>query len=88
MWTSVHTLVHALNDITPMGLAAGLAIIVYQMVGKRGVARRVADNHLSDLPTIKTSLESISRHLEGVPRMERSLLDIRDGMHYLKGKAD
>jgi hypothetical protein len=71
-------IVEFLNSLTPLGLAGGLAYIIYQLVAKRGTVRTISDNHLSGLPEMAASLE----------RMERTLLEIRDGISFLKGRIN
>ena len=78
MLDQLHTIVHALNDITPLGLAAGLAFVIYQIVGKGGWGQTLTNNHLSGLPEIQASLE----------RIEETLVAIRDDMNYLKGRLN
>ena len=85
--TYAHELVHVLNDISPLGLAALLGIICYQLISKRGVVRKVTENHLSDLPRILSALDAIKDHSASIPRVERSLDEIRDGVSWLKGRV-
>ena len=67
-----------LNALTPLGLAGGLAYIVYLLVGKRGPINSISDNHLSSLPDMVATLE----------RIEKALCEIRDGISYLKGRVN
>lgn len=91
MFETAHALVHALNDITPLGLCAGLAFIIYQFVNKDGWAKKLSDNHLSGLPDMQASLKIIAENstlmIASDKRQEDSLLQVRDGVNQLLGKA-
>jgi len=80
---TVHMLIHALNDLTPLGLCGGLAFIIYLAVSKNGPVRKLSDNHLSDLPKIAKSLEKL---VDSSSRQETDLSLIRDGINELKGR--
>lgn len=75
---AVSTIVQALNAITPLGLAAGLAFVIYQLVAKKGQIRAISENHLSGLPAMEQTLL----------RIEETLGEIRDGINYLKGRLN
>lgn len=72
------TVVQALNALSPLGLAAMLAFIIWQLVGKKGNVRKISDNHLSDMPEILATLQ----------RIETGIGDVRDGINYLKGRVN
>ena len=78
------TLVGAFNSLTPLGLAAGLAVIIYQLTSKKGAIRTISENHLSGLPEMNATLLRMD---ETMKRQETTLLDIRDGINYLKGRS-
>lgn len=80
----LHVIVHALNDITPLGMAAGMGLIIYQLVAKKGTIKTISDNHLSDLPGIAANLAKL---VESAGRQEESLGKIRDDINYLKGRS-
>ena len=72
----IDEIAHIVNDVTPLGLAAGLAFIIYQLIAKKGRIRAISDNHLSDLPAMAATLE----------RIEVTLQNVHAGIEYLKGK--
>lgn len=78
-------LIDALNKITPLGLSAGLAYIVYSIAAKKGRVRLIADNHLSGLPTVEANIAAL---VESSKRQEGLLSSIAADMNYLKGKSD
>jgi hypothetical protein len=78
MLDAADKIVHALNDITPLGLAAGLAFVIYSIIAKKGSIRLISDNHLSGLPEMFAMLQ----------RIEQSLAEIRDTLNYLKGRLN
>ena len=77
------TIASALNALTPLGLAGGLAFIIYHLISKKGVVRDISENHLSGLPEMNATLMRIE---ESMKRQETTLHDIRDGTNYLKGR--
>ena len=71
------SVVAQLNSLSPLAVIGLLAYIVYLLVSKKGPVNTIATNHLHSLPEIAASLG----------RMEETLLEIRDGINYLKGRA-
>lgn len=78
-------LIDALNKITPLGLAAGLAYIVYSIAAKKGRVRLISDNHLSGLPTLEANIGAL---VESSKRQEAILGAIAGDLNYLKGRSD
>ena len=82
----------ALNTLSPLGLAGLMGFILYHMVAKKGSVKTLSENHLSGLPDILVTLQSI----DGSSKRQEALLgEIRDdlsetakGVEYLKGRAD
>ena len=77
------TIIGAFNSLTPLGLAGGLAFIIYHLTSKKGAVRGISENHLSGLPEMNATLRRIE---ESAKRQETTLIDIRDGTNYLKGR--
>jgi hypothetical protein len=75
-------LIDALNKITPLGLSAGLAYIVYSIAAKKGRVRLISDNHLSGLPSLEANILAL---VESSRRQETSLTAIASDLSYLKG---
>lgn len=74
--------IKAANGITPLGLSALLAIIVWMLVkGKRDVAAQVqtlGENHLHDLPLL---VENSNRTVEVLQRIEVKLGENFSAIH-------
>ena len=71
-------LVSTLNSLSPLGLAGGLAFIIYLQIKQRGRVREIADNHLHGLPEMAESLKRIELNLDA----------IRDHVVYLRARAN
>lgn len=67
-------LLHALNELSPLGLAAlSLWILYRQMAGRRQL-QALGDNHLTEVAA-------------ALDRIEQKLNVVADGVIYLKAKA-
>lgn len=75
--------VSALNAITPMGIIAALAFIIYQFVSKKGSVNLISNNHLSGLPEMNNTLLRIE---DSSKRQELWLQDIAKDINYVKGR--
>lgn len=68
--TEVLELIKAANGITPLGLSALLAVIIWMLVrGKKSVAaqvRALGDNHLHSVPDIAANMERIVDTLQRI----------------------
>ena len=75
-------LIKSANGITPLGLSALLAIIIWMLVkGKRAVTAQVqtiGDNHLHDLPLL---IENSNRTVEVLQRIEVKLGENFSAIH-------
>lgn len=79
----VQGIVTGLNMLTPLGLAAGMAFIIYQFVAKKGSVKLISDNHLSGLPEMSDTLIRIEASNR---RQESTLNDIAKDISYVKGR--
>ena len=77
MLEQLGSLIGALNSLSPLAVIGGLIYIVYLLISKRGPVSALADNHLHSLPDMAASLE----------RIELTFEEIRDGIHFLKGRS-
>ena len=82
---TLRSAVEVLNALTPLGLAGGLAYIIYHLIAKKGRVRTISDNHLSGLPALENTVQKI---LESAGRQEETLGEIRDGINFLRGRAN
>ena len=82
---AVKSIVEALNSITPLGLAAGLAYIIYQLAGRKGRLRNISENHLSGLPELE---QNVTNLLAAMLRLEQTMGEVRDGINFLKGRIN
>lgn len=76
--TIITTVINALNNLTPLGLAAGIAYIVYLQVKNKKEVATISDNHLSGLPEMAATLA----------RMEGTLNIIAKDIGYLMGRRN
>lgn len=67
--------IHALNALTPLGLAGGLAYVIFLLVRNQ---RRLTSNHLHDLPDMAQALI----------RIEATLKDINDNLIYVRARIN
>ena len=82
MLDTLATVVSILNTVHPLGLAAGLAYIIYQLVSKRGTINTIAhnqheisSNHLSGLPEMAETLRRIETNTSDINKGVIVLLD-------------
>lgn len=73
---TVKTLVTMLNTLTPLGLAAGLAFIIYHLTAKHGNIRLISENHLSGLPEDSARLERIETQNDRIEAQNAAMLAI------------
>lgn len=73
----------ALNMITPLGLCAGMAYIIYQFVAKKGSVNLISNNHLSGLPEMA---ETLTRIEYSNRRQESTLNEIAKDISFVKGR--
>jgi len=85
MLDSLKMIVAALNALSPLGLAAMLSFIIYQLVAKKGQIRTISENHLSGLPEMAATLERIEQALKG---QQSTLSGIASDLSYLKGRLN
>lgn len=85
MLETLTTTISVLNSLTPLGLCAGLAFIIWQFASKKGSVRLISENHLSGLPDMAHTLVQL---VDSNKRLEATLLEIRDGLNYLKGRLN
>jgi hypothetical protein len=64
--TELTDAITVVNSLSPLGLAAMLAYIIYQLVNKRGTVRAISENHLSGLPDIQALLTALSSHVQAL----------------------
>lgn len=76
---SLDLFIHTVNDVTPLGLAVLLGVIIFLMVNKNGPLRTMTDNHLTH---IQDSLDRIAKSGES---QQQSLGQIQAGVEWLKG---
>ncbi len=77
------------TDITPLGLAAMLAAIIYLLIRNRSQVQELSANHLSGLPEMMTLLTKIADSQERQEECGRQILNqlsTLDG--YLRGRAN
>jgi hypothetical protein len=76
MLDSLKMAVELLNGLSPIGIIAILAYIVYLLISKNGPVKAISDNHLSGLPEMNATLL----------RIEVTMNEVRDGINFLKGR--
>lgn len=74
----ITTVIAALNSVTPLALAAGLAYIIYLQIKNKKTVSSISDNHLSGLPEMSATLI----------RMETTLNTIAADIAYVKGRLN
>ena len=60
----IQEFIKALNEISGLGMAAGLAWIIYILVSKNGPVSQLSNNHLSGLPRMEKKLDKIHTTLK------------------------
>jgi hypothetical protein len=82
-------LIAALNQLTPIGLAGLIAVLVYALFSKRSPLVQIKDNHLShieaSLRQIAANMGTQTGHLESI---STDIKDVRDGISWIRGKLD
>ena len=71
-------IITALNAITPLGLAAGLAIIIYLQIKNKGRVNHLATNHFHELPQMAADIRA----------MRELLQTVNDNVVYLKARVN
>ena len=74
----IDALVTALNAVTPLTLAGGLAYIIYELIRQRQRIHNIADNHLHSLPDV----------VEALKRIESTLKDVNDNIVYIRARVN
>ena len=74
-------IITALNAITPLGLAAGLAIIIYLQIKNRGRVNHIATNHLHNL-------HELPQVAADIRAMRELLQTVNDNVVYLKARVN
>lgn len=74
-------IVTLLGDLSPLGVIALLAYVVYLLISKDGPLMTIRDNHLH---TIEGAMERLADNSD---RQTELLADIKAGIEYLKGRA-
>lgn len=76
MIDTIELFVAFLSHLTPLGVMALLAYIIYLLVATKGPVKQIGLNHLHGLPDMAETLS----------RMEQTLMEIRDGINFLRGR--
>lgn len=71
---------HAVNAVTPLGLAALLGVVILLMTHKRGPIRKIQDNHLAH---VQAALERIADNSD---KNLEALHEIGKDISYVKGR--
>ena len=74
----IAALVTSLNGLTPLGLAAGLAYVIYLLIKSKGQVSTITDNHLHGLPDMANDLKEIKTLLQSM----------NDNIIYLKARSN
>lgn len=71
-------IIQTLNGITPLGLAAGLAYVIYLQVTNRGRVANLETNHLHELPEMANTLR----------RIEAAMTEMRSDVVHIKARVN
>lgn len=74
----------AIAELSPIGVIALLAYVVYLLVAQKGPVKKIAENHNGN-PSIEGLLNQL---VASSSRQEQTLSEIRDGLNYLKGRLN
>lgn len=78
-------LIQFLTNLSPLGLAGILALIVYLQVKNAKHTAQISDNHLSGLPEMQATLEQV---LAALSRMEERQVRAGDQLTYLLARTN
>lgn len=79
------SIVESLNALSPLGLAAGLAYIIYMQIKAQRGQNKIASNHLHPLPEMNETLKRIEENQRDQNMM---LNDIRTSQEYIKARIN
>lgn len=57
-------IIHALNSLTPLGLAGGLGYVIYLLVKNQRKVHQIGANHLHELPQIASDIRAMRDQLQ------------------------
>jgi hypothetical protein len=81
----LQTIANALNSISPLGLAAALAYIIYLQVKTKRDVKVVSNNHLSGLPQLERDVQE----LVTITKAQNQLLQtMNDNIIYIKARTN
>lgn len=70
---------HALSDLTPLGLAGLCAILVYGLLSKNSPIRQMKENHLSHMQVaLETLVEQGKTQIEALDSIKVDIAVVKD----------
>jgi hypothetical protein len=79
---AAESILHVLNDLSPLALAVLLGAIVLLIVHKRGPVQMIKDNHLTHIEAHLSEIAANGKAQIG------KLDEIRNDLQWVKGKID